>query len=315
MKKYLLTLFAFTMMIGLTPQKAGAANIDFDYSGQIDNITGEAQNSGGKGYSSRVTIDKDVIYNMSTGMYVFTADDNNVSVSVCNGMIVAEPVDISIPNSNSVNIYMDGKKLPKDTEVVSDPGNYVITSSDSDQNAQLMSFQIVNDVTGLIKRYTMPEGFVIDSVTYEGKNTDYTYSEVEFNKDGEYYVSYHCIETQIQYDLMVTIDHNPPNVEFKGLGKNNKARGPVTIKGLSDDYYVSVTKDGKDYSIGLSSKLTESGVYDVVISDNAGNKIEKKFEILIYLNLEAWLFLGLMFAAIAGVIIALIVTNKKMRVR
>ena len=111
------------------------------------------------------------------------------------------------------------------------------------------------------------------------------------------------------------MDHIPPQVTFDGVDKNNKAKGPVTIQGLKKGDTVTVTRDGKNETLKSGNKLTESGKYTVIVTDNAGNVTKKSFTIMLYLNVKSIVLFAAFLLIIAGVFVALYITRKNLRVR
>ena len=120
----------------------------------------------------------------------------------------------------------------------------------------------------------------------------------------------------MDYTLKVRIDHTPPKISFLGLDENDEARGPVTIDGVSEGDTISIIYgEEEEVTLDDENQVSETGYYHVVITDAAGNSIEKDFRILLYLNFNATLFIVFFVLVIAGVIIALKVSRKRLRVR
>ena len=119
-----------------------------------------------------------------------------------------------------------------------------------------------------------------------------------------------------EYKLDVTIDHTPPEITFEGLDEENNAKGPVTISGMSKDDTISILfNDEEAVSLDSDNQVSETGYYHVVITDPAGNSVEKDFRILLYLNVSATLFIIAFALVIVGVIVALYIARKRLRVR
>ena len=134
-------------------------------------------------------------------------------------------------------------------------------------------------------------------------------------QEGAYNIGYICSDSGVTYNLTLTVDHTPPQVTFEGLDENNKAKGPVTLMGLEEGDSVSIISGDDIKKLNMKSQITESGDYRVVVSDQAGNSIEKEFKIMVYLNIQAWMLFGFIFLLIVGLAIALTITRKKLRVR
>lgn len=297
----------------------GAAEIlrDEGYSGPIDPITGEPiqDDDGEEKEQVEVQTSDGSYYNRNENMYTYSSEYGKVECSVADGMIVTGEVEVVVEGSSGITLYKDGNKVTDIPEEISDPGSYMFIAGDVNNKNQLLGFRIVKKTTGVLNQYVMPDGFYIDSVTIDGTERNSGFKSVDMNEEGYYEIHYTNTVTQVGYTLKVTVDHTPPQVTFKGVDKNNKAKGPVTIKGLEEDDIVTVTFNGKKTSLNMDNKLTESGRYKVVVTDQAGNRVEKAFTILIYLNLSSTLFIAIILAIIIGVCIALYVTRKRLRVR
>ena len=290
------------------------------YTGPIDPITGEPTGSSedtdeDTGEDVEVRCTDGSVYNRASNTYTYTFETGKVECSVANGMIVTGEVEIKVDGVSTVSFYKNGNKIDKIPNSVTEPGNYVFTYGDANHTAQVMSFQIINKKTGLLNQYIMPEGFYVDTVEIDSIEQNVGYSSVDMTQDGFYEINYINSSINMEYTLKVTVDHTPPQVTFKELDKNNKAKGPVTIKGLEDEDTVTVKFNGAKSSLGMNNKLTESGKYTVTVTDEAGNSVEKRFTILIYLNLSSTLFIAIILAVIIGVCVALYITRKRLRVR
>lgn len=296
--------------------EAGVSDGDFDYDGPIDMFTGSPISSdGGQDTTQRVNISDGSVYDRATGYYIYSVDNGSVSVSVADGMIVAGDVTVALSENANVRLYKDGEPLDDFPGLINAPGSYAIISGDTGNDGQIMGFRVVSNITGSVNQYNLPAGFSVRSVTINGNDVAYDYGVVDMTQEGVYNINYICSDNGITYTLNVTIDHTPPQVTFEGLDENNRAKGPVTITGLQEGDTVSVISGNEVKKLNLKSQITESGDYRVVVSDAAGNYIERQFKILVYLNLQAWMLFGFILILIVGMAIALTLTRKNLRVR
>ncbi len=287
-----------------------------DYSGPVDMFTGLPEGVEEVKTTGIVTISEDVSYDRSTGMFRYEIDhETHFYCSVADGMVTTDEVRFSMDGDGNVIVYKDGYSYSGIPDSVSDPGSYVVQKKTDGNSFQMISFRIVNSVTGVINQYVMPDGFRLSSVYLNGVEVNKGYSSVDLTEEGSYEILYHCSGNGLDYELDVDIDHTPPQIKFKGLDKDNRARGPVKVKGLQDGDTVYVTLNKKETHLNLDNELTESGLYYIAISDEAGNTVEKTFRILIYLNVKAIVFISIILAIIVGVIVALYITRKRLRVR
>lgn len=289
-----------------------------DYTGDVDTVTGkpiEIAETEEKQTKS-VAIKDGSTYDWNNSLFIYKVTGGAIGVSVCDGMIVTSPVSFAVSGEINIAIYRNGSKYSDIPTSVSDPGTYVILTWDNETEEQVMSFQIVATTTGVISQYLVPNGFTVMSVALNGTQVNRGYGAVDMSEEGYYEISYRCNATSVDYNLYVTIDHTPPDVRFEGVDSKNRAQGPVTLKGLADgdEVYIKLN-DEDEVSLDYKNQLTQSGSYHVVVSDSAGNYITKDFVIMIYLNVKGVFFFSLIVVIIIGVIVALYISRKRLRVR
>jgi len=197
----------------------------------------------------------------------------------------------------------------------SEPGSYTAITWDENSEKQLMTFRIVKSTTGKLTQYVLPDGFSVQSVEIDGIEAEKSFGIVDMTRDGYYDIRYTCNATGIVYNLVVSVDHIPPQITIEGLNKDDKAKGPVTIKGLQQNDGVVVYLNNKKTTLKSGNRLTESGTYKVLAYDPAGNVTQKDFKILVYLNVKSVFLIIAVIALIAGVFVALYITRKNLRVR
>lgn len=313
----LILVFAVSASFAVYERAYAEGEVDFDYNGEIDAYTGTPleKDDGEEVVEQTVTLSDGVIYDRESEMYRYPVGEGFFHCSVYTGMVVTGGVALSVDEGVDVIIYKDGKKGSKVPDEVTEQGAYVVTTGGESGGSPLMNFRIVETPTGKLERYDLPSGFALSQVTIDGEKVGSSGKSVEMMRDGEYEISYFCKGTGAEYVLSLTVDHTPPGVKFEGVDKENEARGPVKISGLSDTDFVTITRDGEETELNFRSSLTESGKYHVVVTDEAGNSVEKDFRILIYLNVQAWIFFGVLLLVAAGVFAALWITRKRIRVR
>ncbi|MCR5624111.1 MAG: hypothetical protein K6G11_02595 [Lachnospiraceae bacterium] len=320
MKRSIVLCILFILSVCCFNKKALAAGegvgIDFGYTGPIDRYTGEPINDESDTMvSGSVTLSDGTSYDMDSHMFVFSVSGEKFNCSVADGMVVTESVTFDSASSSNFAVYKDGKKLEADVEEVDEPGKYSVVLSSNQQSDQVMTFQIVNNITGKLNYYRLPANFEVTSVDKDGEIFDTTTTRVDLSKEGSYEINYICTATEIAYRLAVTIDHTPPVIVFNGVDKKNLARGPVTIEGIDANDKVVITRGDDTVRLDSKSRLTDSGYYEVSISDEAGNTVNKSFRILLYFNIQAWIFFAIVIVLVIGVAVTLYISKKKLRVR
>lgn len=289
---------------------------EFGYSGELDPETGLPEDSGSEdAYSSRVTVTDGVYYDRERQGYLYSVTDGTqILCSVANGMVVQEEVWVEPDAGVEVTVYRDGTALDQpDLTHLNETGGYVVELNVNGQKYQALSFTIVGDTTCRLTGYTMPDGFTITGVTLDGQESYFERGYVSMTQDGHYVVDYGCTRNGRTYELDVVIDTTPPVLELPELNEKNQARGPVSLEGIEEGASVSITLDGR--AISYTSELTESGEYQVVLTDRAGNVSRYTFTILIYFNLSSWLFVAIVLIVAVAVGAYIIISRKKLVVR
>ena len=254
-------------------------------------------------------------YNIDTHMFIFKTSGGTFGCSAADKMVTNSPVSLEKSGEYNVAVYRNGVRLNGIPSSVADAGDYTVITWTDNSEQQLMTFHIVGSVTGKLDQYVMPDGFTAGTVLLDGVETTRNFGAVDMTEEGYYDIRYTCSATNITYNLTVSVDHIPPQVTFDGVDKNNKAKGPVTIQGLKKGDTVTVTRDGKNETLKSGNKLTESGKYTVIVTDNAGNVTKKSFTIMLYLNVKSIVLFAAFLLIIAGVFVALYITRKNLRVR
>ncbi len=312
-RSFLLSLLV-TVLLGTLCAPAHAA---FGYSGPLDPETGEPLQSsdGSDAYSDRVTVSEGVYYDRSRLGYLYTVSDSTqLLCTAANGMVVQEEVRIEPDAGVEVTVYRNGTALTDpDLTHIYETGDYVVEANVNGQRYQVLSFSIVGDVTCRLSGYTMPNGFAITGATLDGEETYYDRDYISMTQEGHYVVDYRCVRNGLNYELDVTVDTTPPVLALSELNEKNQARGPVSLADIEDGASISITLDGKQ--ISYKSELTESGEYQIVLMDKAGNVTQYAFTILIYFDLNSLLFFGIALAAAAAVGVYIVISRKRLTVR
>lgn len=237
-----------------------------------------------------------------------------VYANVAYGMVTTEPVNILIPSGVIATLYHDGKALENpDLGYIADPGSYVLSvSGSSSQSVQPLSFTIVGVTTGALDSYRMPDGFSVTSIVLDGEQQPFTADEASLITEGEYFITYQCAATGLTYNLNINVDHTPPQLELAAV-RDGVAGGPVDISDVEEGCAISITCDGK--AISYNKRLTQNGIYKIVLTDIAGNTNVYNFRITFYFNVTSILFILMVIGILAALVVYLLFTRKHLRVR
>ena len=297
---------------------ASSGHIDVDYEGEVDIFNGVPSVSENAETSNIVELPDGGKYNRKTHMFEYYASGVPQAVlsSVADGMMTTKSVSVEFENGLTAKLFRDGKEL-EEAEIgsVKEPGKYSVVVTGSDVETQLLSFTILSGKTGAVDSYKLPEGFYLTALSVDGEDKDIADDgAVDLSTDGKYNITCHCALTDIDYSLSVEIDHTPPDIKYETL-ENGKSRGAVTVTGVEKSDKVAVKKDGADIKFPSDGMLKMPGKYEVTVTDDAGNSVTESFTISFYLNYQGVLFGVLLFATIAAVVIYMIITKRKLRVR
>ena len=301
--------------------------IDLDYSGSLNSFTGEpAVDNNSAMNQDWVQVTSGVYYDRAKRLYVYDLGGSageTVSSNVADGMIVTHEVEIKPSKGVNLRLYVDGNLLEEeDISRVDGVGRYVLeVQTSGSQYVRLMSFTIVGPTTCLVSSYPMPSGFIIRNVEMSVKDENgewvaaqpqWDRSKVQMHEDGSYRVQYECPQSGMSYTLQTIVDHTPPKLALENV-VNGLARGPVDISDLEEGCKIGITLNGGKMS--YRNELTLSGDYAIVLQDEAGNRTNYAFTILVYLDSNSWIFFGLVVLVLAGTGIYLYRGRKHVRVR
>ena len=295
-----------------------AANMDMDYEGNVDMYTGQPVGSEEAVSENIIPLSDGSCYDRSTKMFRYTIADTNdgISVSVPDGAVTTSAVSLAFDETIHVKLYKDGKVLDgTDFSNIISFGAYAVVAEGTDSEVRLTSFTVTPVKTGMVSSLRLPADFEITEVTINGSSQLLrSANTVDFNEEGDYVVSYRCVPADKTFGLKLVIDHTPPEVTFEGV-KNGEARGPVTVKGLTKNDTIELTRDGKKAKLNIDNTLRSPGDYVAVITDDAGNSVTEKFTIGMYLNYQGVLFGLLALAVVAAAAIYMYLSRKRLKVR
>ena len=287
--------FLLALMLAVSLITVVQAEPDMDYAGPIDNFTGEpVDETVTQIQSDRVLINSETTFDRTKRMFVYSGGTKEVFSSIATGLITTDPVEIQLPEGMVYTLFKDGNPVSDvDVSYISEPGAYVLSQSMSGgKNAEILRFTIVNSVTGELTSFRVPAGFILSTVTLDGENVEHDYYSVSLSEEGKYDINYRCPEAELVYHTTFAVDHTAPTLALPGV-EDGVARGPVDISDLEPGASIGIWLNGE--SVPYANVLTGSGVYRIVVTDQAGNMSNYQFTIRVYFNNSAlFLFLTLL---------------------
>ena len=238
------------------------------------------------------TIDKSV--NFAADIY-----DNAIVNSMT--FTANENLTVNVTKNDEAIAYAFG-------EVLTEPGNYVVTLTDELGNIETYSFTITEPlVQKFFHNFDNVSG--LDKVSVNGEETRLNYGDLTLDKSGTYEIA--VTVNGKDYTFTVTVDSTAPAITLTGVENNGSTKGGVTLSDLTEKATVEVYKNGEKINYKLGDELTEDGQYRVVLTDELGNTNEYNFEILYSVNGGAVALIVIVLLVAIGGIVTVIVMRKK----
>ena len=316
--KKLIAIFVAAVLCLTASVSAAAVQSEIE---KIDPYTGGSLESyaenGNEGGYARVWVNTTTQYDRDERMYAYENADVSPSsfyASVADGMFVTEPVKIKIPTGVTPTLYLDGREVQDvNYEHIQEPGAYVLEATGiGATSSRIMEFSILTKITGKLETFTVPEGFTITEARLDGNTVSHSSKSVNMEQEGGYVIHYRCNASDLTYSLEIEVDHTPPTLKLEAV-KNNVAKGPVDISDMEEGVTASIKLGNR--TVKATDTLRQSGMYHIVLTDQAGNQTTYSFRILMYFNMSSIGFVILLLAAIAALVIYLVVSRNKLRVR
>ncbi len=316
MKRIMITLALAVMLVLASVVPAFAVSyggVNMDYEGELDTQTGKPVTENvpeGSSSGSRVSIGDGAVFDRNANKYCYTVNGAEVQMNVPSGVITTGEVSITVPEGTETHLFLNGAELPGvDLTHITGAGKYVLRFSDTEE--KYLTFTIVGAVTGLITGYQLPDGFNVTAASLNDASLEAS-SYVDMSQEGVYVIKYQCSRTGIAYTLAVTIDNTPPVLKLEAV-KDGYAKGPVDISDVEPGATVSITLNGE--KIKKENVLTESGNYEILLTDSAGNTSSYSFVIGVYFNAAAGVFIAVLVLLLAALVVYLLLARRKIRVR
>lgn len=319
MKNRILCLALCVLAMLMLPLPAAA---DTGYSGEINPATGEpygeddAQNSG-----ERVALSGTMYYDWTTHDYAYPIQGTlgEVHSNAADGMVMTTPASIRIGKEASVIVYHNGVEYTGSLESCTQPGEYVVSALAGGQNRRLMSFLLVGPTTNAIHNFVVPDGFYIRDAERDKESVYRDRYSVDMEEEGEYTIEYECTATHLVYKLVTAIDRTPPALTFSGKSdREGRIRSKLDFAGLETGDTIYLSRSGVAVEAELNGDGTgtiyDPGNYVMAVTDAAGNRTIYEFIILQYLNLQSWIFIVIVIAAIGALVVYVVLQRKRVKI-
>jgi hypothetical protein len=132
-------------------------------------------------------------------------------------------------------------------------------------------------------------------------------------EEGVYRFEIQDLKTKIIYMDSFIIDDASPHIDLIGLSSENITNKFVTLKNDENDVMITVIKDGEKIfqeKGKYEHTYFDSGNYNIVASDEAGNTSEYSFKVIYRIHFNLYIFIFIV-AAIFSIIVGNIIYLKK----
>lgn len=250
-------------------------------------------------------------FQIEMGCYCYTLKSGTViNANVPNGAIVNGNVSLELPDSVTAAVFRNGEPYEISGTNFSEEGIYrVVFQEDTLEYAAsymtegeypMLIFRIVDNPIGGMEIYNAPLHTKIVQVTYEGETVYESDAENEeedtpplayyrMEEDGRYSFTMCDEASDYTYSLQLTKDTQAP--QFEVSVKNGRA----SINYLSSDIasYV-LTVNGVQQTEFSPAKMEGKGVYELVVTDIAGNEASAAFVLADAINYASLIVFGML---------------------
>lgn len=259
-------------------------------------------------------------FDYSQQLYYRTFEDGSrFFIGVPQNGISNVPVLVKLPEGGKGTVRMgeNSVELPEAVSVNED-GTYHIEVTSAGGETLNWDFTVMGHGISNLTQLQAPDGYYIasivkDGVPIEGAETAEYY---ELTADGAYTVSFLSFyEEYPEWFLAMTVDTQPPVLQFTGVDENGTATGK-TIEYQADEKEVTVTvKKGKKVVKTYNNTITGSGTYVITAEDAAGNQTTYEIKIPFKADKITVLLVVLVWLLALGFVIYYKLNARKVRVR
>jgi hypothetical protein len=278
-----------------TEVSVSSSKVSIDYSGKIDDSTGEAAVGNAIDMSTGYYVLKknELAYHVKRNQYHILCGDRGVYCNVPEGAVLSNGESLQfIPDEGiTCEIYFEGELMENDilTEF-RESGEYLITMHNhAEAKERSARFVILGDPVSNLREYRLPEGFEYTGVYLDGVKKSLSYNNYyDFLEEGNYKLQWENSKIGQVFITEFTLDLTAPTLKLPEV-YNGVATAQVSFADMEAGEYVRWIKDSrKEGRIEDPSEvLSEIGNYIIRVYDQAGNYTEYTFEIEGYFDANA----------------------------
>lgn len=274
-------------------EEAEVQRIIEEYLDAMENVPGEAAEAELVQPSLEMSVrGQGLEYRLPDGSVFFS--------SVPNGMITGEPVEFRPPDNALSLIQVDDELAAMQSrERFTEPGSYRIRmlcysplkgrEINYTVYEVLFYFTILEPVTRQVGVVQAPEGFVITGVRKDGSRQEPDSGWCVFlQEDGVYEIDYEKEEGQpLKLKTRLARDTTAPFLNFSQEVGRDAVPSPLSFQPSEPDCTIRMLYNGSS-GYAVSNTLTTAGIYELRVSDRAGNsrsyqvRIRQTYELMDY---------------------------------
>lgn len=293
-----------TVVVGTEETEASApsSKVSIEYSGKIDDSTGEAAvgNAIGMGVDYYVLKKNELAYHAKRNQYHILCGDRGFYCNVPEGAVLSygEGLQFILDEGVSCELYFEGDLIENDISTkFHESGEYLITiHNHAEAKERSARFEILDEQVSDLREYRLPEGFEYTGVYLNGEKKSLSYNNYyDFLEEGIYQLYWENSKIGQTFATEFTLDLTAPTLKLPEVS-NGVATAQVSFSDLEEGEYVRWIKDSrKEGRIEDPSEiLSEIGSYIIRVYDQAGNYTEYTFAIEGYFDINA--ILAILFA-------------------
>lgn len=264
-----------------------------------------------------IRIDSETTYSQQEDLYYKYVEgygDRALISNVLDGMYTRSAVNITVASGIVYTMYKNGvAESGMDISEITEPGSYALAMYDGSSNPVTpLSFTILGEYTN-ISRVDLPDTCDLVNVVYEGEEVVTNSNSVELQNEGHFTINFMCGLAGRTYSIDFVRDVTPPVLELKEVNEKGYASSAVSIADLEEGAQCLILRN--DEVEPVTALLKDSGRYQIVVTDAAGNSNEYNFTIRTYFNYVSITFLLVFTALLAGLVTYVVIAKKRLRVR
>lgn len=282
--------------------------VSIEYSGKIDDVTGEAV------VGSAVNVGEDyfilkrneLAYNARTDSYHILCGDRGAYCNVPSDAVLSKgrSLEFSFDEGVTYEFYFNDEPVEDASRTVfEESGEYLLTiCNHAEARERSVRFVILERVVNDFSEYRLPEGFEYTEILLDGEKKTIPYTNYyDFLEEGFYLLRWENSRIHQSFTTEFTMDLTPPVLRLPEV-INGAATKQVSFEDLEDGAYIRWIRDSREEGRieDPSEVLSKHGNYVLRVYDQAGNYTEYTFALEGYFDVNAVLAVLLVLVLFAG---------------